>query len=103
MLKRIGTVCLGLMLSALLVGVGCHKSAGPKGEKDGADGTKPVYASKGDEGTIAGKVSLDGTPATPKKIDMSKDPNCASAGGDAVMDDIAVADGKLANVFVYVK
>lgn len=91
-----------LTLATVLVAVGCH-GKGKKGEEDKSDGgaTKSQYASKGDEGTITGKVSFDGTAAAPKKIDMSKDANCG--GGDAMMDDIVIADGKLANVFVYVK
>src|SRR4030095_926552 len=64
---------------------------------------KPQYASKGDEGTITGKVVFDGAAPAPKKIDMSQDANCASSAGDKNADDLVVADGKLANVFVYLK
>jgi plastocyanin len=103
MLKRIGIVFMMLILATVLVAVGC------KGKKKAADedtkdaGAKPVYASKGDEGTITGKIVYEGTPPAPKKIDMSQDANCASAAGDKSADDLIVADGKLANVFVYVK
>lgn len=102
MLKRMGTVCLMVTLGTILLAVGCGKSKS-KNESKGDDGAKPAYASKGDEGTITGKVAFDGAPPASKKIDMSQDANCAAAAGDKTMDDVQVADGKLANVFVYVK
>src|SRR5437773_10690885 len=104
MLKRIGLVCMMLILATVLVAVGC-KGKGKKAADDESkdSGAKPQYASKGDEGAITGKISYDGAVPAPKKIDMSQDANCASAAGDKTADDLVVADGKLANVFVYVK
>lgn len=103
MLKKIGTVCVMLTLATLLVAVGC-KSKDKKSAEDKTDGAaKPQYASKGDEGTISGKVIYDGAMPVLKKIDMSQDANCAAAAGDKTADDLLVADGKLANVFVYLK
>jgi plastocyanin len=102
MLKKIGTVCALLTLATVLVAVGCKgRDRKPAEDKDGA--AKPQYASKGDEGTITGKVSYDGPAPGLKKIDMSQDANCAAAAGDKTADDLLVADGKLANVFVYLK
>ena len=34
---------------------------------------------------------------------MGQDPSCAAAAGDKTTDDVVVTDGKLANVFVYLK
>ncbi|MEK6324445.1 MAG: carboxypeptidase regulatory-like domain-containing protein [Acidobacteriota bacterium] len=103
MIKTIGTACMMLILATVLVSVGC-KGKKKAADDDKTDGTaKPQYASKGDEGTITGKIAYDGAPSTPKKIDMSQDGNCAAAPGDKSADDLLVADGKLANVFVYVK
>src|SRR6266487_731955 len=102
MLKKIGTVCTLLTLATVLIAVGCGK--GSKNKNESADGAaKPQYASKGDEGTITGKVSYDGAVPELKKIDMNQDANCVSAAGDKTADDLLVADGKLANVFVYLK
>src|SRR2546422_9809963 len=101
MLKRIGTVCVALTIATLMLAVGCGK--GNKNKSEPTDGGKTAYVSKGDEGTITGKVSFDGAPPAAKKIDMSQDANCAAAAGDKMTDDVQVADGKLANVFVYVK
>jgi hypothetical protein len=93
-----------LALGAVLIIVGCGRKRPAEKEEKGPGGeAKPQYASKGDEGTITGKVSFDGTPPPPKKIDMSQDANCASAPGEKTTDDLVVTDGKLANVFVYIK
>jgi hypothetical protein len=105
MLKKIGIVCTVVALAVALIAVGCggRKTANKNGDgkEDGA--AKPKYASKSDEGTITGKVSFEGVAPAAKKIDMSQDANCAASPGDKSADDLLVADGKLANVFVYVK
>jgi plastocyanin len=49
---------------------------------------------------ISGTVKFDGPVPKAAKIDMSQDPNCA---GSNTAENVVVADGKLANVFVYVK
>jgi hypothetical protein len=104
MMKKIGTVCMMLTLATVLIAVGCKGKGSKVKEEDKGDGTaKPAYASKGDEGTITGKISYDGAVPAPKKIDMSQDANCAAAAGDKNADDLLVTDGKLANVFVYLK
>jgi hypothetical protein len=102
MLKRIGTVCVMLTLATLVIVVGCGGRKNKNIEDKGSE-TKAAYKSNGDEGTIAGKVSFDGAPPAAKKIDMSQDANCASAPGEKTTDDVVVTDGKLANVFVYLK
>jgi plastocyanin len=51
-------------------------------------------------GSISGTVKFDGAAPKAAKIDMSQDPNCS---GSNTAENIVVADGKLANVFVYVK
>lgn len=99
MLKKIGWFYVTLALVAFLI-VGCKKEeATSEPESSG----KAKYASTGDEGTVAGVIKFDGTAPEPKKIDMSQDPNCVSTPGDKLTDDVVVTDGKLANVFVYVK
>ncbi|MGH9883538.1 MAG: carboxypeptidase regulatory-like domain-containing protein [Pyrinomonadaceae bacterium] len=58
---------------------------------------------KGDEGTITGVVAYNGTPPAPKKIDTSADPVCGQKDPNLQTEDTVVKDGKLANVFVYIK
>lgn len=103
MIKKIGIVCLMLTLATVLIIVGCGKKKPTQSGDDKNDGAKPAYASKGDEGTITGKISFDGAAPELKKIDMSQDAFCAGSSGDKSADDLLVADGKLANVFVYLK
>ena len=101
MLRKTGIVCVMLILATILIAVGC--GTGTKNKNKGDENTKTPYASKGDEGTITGKTSYDGAVPELKKIDMSQDPNCAGSSGDKTADDLLVTDGKLANVFVYLK
>src|SRR5437762_7758713 len=50
--------------------------------------------------TVSGTVKFEGAAPKPAKIDMSQDPNCK---GSNAAETVVAADGKLANVFVYVK
>jgi plastocyanin len=50
--------------------------------------------------SVSGTVKFDGAAPKAAKIDMSQDANCQ---GSNTAENVVVADGKLANVFVYVK
>jgi plastocyanin len=65
--------------------------------------TKKPYRPDGSEGYVTGTVSLTGTPARPKKIDMSADPVCAQSNRYPFTEGIVVKGGRLANVLIYVK
>jgi plastocyanin len=54
-------------------------------------------------GTVSGTVRFVGRPPPRVKIDMSEDPACAISGGDNFTEQYLLKDGKLANVFVYLK
>ena len=95
---------LTTIFSLLAFASSCSKPAEDSGSTN--DGAKPAgkaYTAKGDEGTVSGAISFTGTPPAPKKIDSSADPACGTANPNLVTEDTAVADGKLANVFVYIK
>jgi hypothetical protein len=62
----------------------------------------PLYKSTGNEGGIIGTVVFDGAPPAPAMISMKSDPVCAK-GGEVPSEEVMVANGKLQNVFVYVK
>ena len=103
MLKKYGLMFLMLVMAASLM-VGC----GGKDDEDDENGDddKPAlvkFVPKGDEGNVAGVIKFDGEIPALGKIDMSQDPNCASAAGDKTVDDVVVEAGKLANAFVYLK
>ncbi|HKP13923.1 MAG TPA: hypothetical protein VJZ91_17505 [Blastocatellia bacterium] len=76
------------------------------GAKDaGQDARKkdrPVYVSKGDEGAITGKVVFTGAPPELEPLNMTSDAACA-ASGDTRPEVVVVNNGRLKNVFVYVK
>jgi plastocyanin len=53
-------------------------------------------------GTITGTIHFKGAPPARINIDMSMDPACALAG-DNLTEQYLVTNGKLANVYVYIK
>lgn len=52
---------------------------------------------------VKGTVTLSGKPSAEKPIDMSSNADCKKLNPKATTDDAQVKDGKVANVFVYVK
>lgn len=90
-----------LALSLAALGSAC----GPKTPEGGNNA--PTTAGKPfphkNEGSIKGVVSFAGTAPEPKKIDTSADAACAAKNPNLVTEDNVVKDGKLANVFVYIK
>ena len=99
---------LGLLGAAAILcfSAACNKGGenNPSGDSGGTPSSGTAYQNTGDEGTVSGKINFTGTAPAPKKIDMSNDAFCASKHtGGATSDDVIVADGKLDNVFVYIK
>ena len=103
MLSKHARLWLGLIAALSLVSLA--SSCSPKTEEPTSDGPTAgsAYSSKGDEGTITGKISYTGTPPAPVKIDTSADANCAKASPSLMSEEWAVKDGKVANTFVYIK
>lgn len=91
---------LSIALSLLVLGSACSKDTGT-----GPNTNTPAGGEKytGATGTIAGVIAYEGTPPAPKKIDTSADPVCGQKSPNLSTDDTIVNDGKLANVFVYIK
>jgi hypothetical protein len=52
---------------------------------------------------VTGVVAFTGTPPAPKKIDTSADPVCAKESPNLTTEDAVIKDGKVGNVFVYIK
>ncbi|MCI0489067.1 MAG: carboxypeptidase regulatory-like domain-containing protein [Blastocatellia bacterium] len=101
MLKRLSAISLMFVLTAFLI-VGCNGG----GEKNGepANSGKKEYAPTGDEGTITGTIAFEGTAPARKTIPMGlNDANCATIPGEKLTENVIVKDGKLANVFVFIK
>lgn len=54
-------------------------------------------------GMVSGTIRFAGKTPERVKIDMSMDPVCSMMGGDNYSEQYVVKDGKLANVYVYIK
>jgi plastocyanin len=86
------------ILPGLALMAGCGKK-----EAEQQPATPAAAATPIDPATVAtliGTVKFDGPAPRAVKIDMTQDPNCS---GSNTAENVVVADGKLANVFVYVK
>ena len=102
--KKIWAAMFVLCLLGLLAG--CSKKENTNEEQ----GTSPssemkpsAMATPIDPATaasVSGTVNFDGPAPKAQKIDMSQDPACK---GTNTAETLVVDDGKLANVFVYVK
>ena len=98
-----------LLLGCLLLPVaGCKKE--PERSAEGTGGasqaaTPPVGVpvDSSTAGTVAGTVTLQGKPPARLQIDMSQDPVCSMTGGQNLAEQYVVHEGKLANVYMYVK
>jgi len=61
------------------------------------------YKSSGNEGSITGSIAFTGDAPAPKQISMDADAACAQSNPNPQTEDVVIKDGKLANVFVYIK
>jgi plastocyanin len=104
MFSKRARLWLGFIAISSLLSV-ASSCGGPKtdegGTANGPEGKK--YASKGDEGTVSGKVSYTGVAPEAKKIDTSADAACTAKSPNLMTEEWVVKDGKLANTYVYIK
>jgi plastocyanin len=112
-MKRMsGWLMAGVLAGSALVGmVGCKPSDAVrqghligKGSKE--EPAVPASAAALDPatlGSVSGTIRFSGKPPERVKIDMSMDPVCSITGGENYSEQFVVHDGKLANVYVYVK
>jgi plastocyanin len=105
-------ICSWLMMAILAVVVagvaGCRSSDEAKHANDTNAVEKPATSSPAAPldpstlGTVSGTIHLSGKPPA-VKIDMSMDPVCSMMGGDNFAEQYIVHNGKLANVYLYIK
>jgi plastocyanin len=86
---------------------GCNQNTAPPNHQNGSASTT-VSSEKlidpATTGSISGTISFAGTPPPRQPIDMDMDPACAlSVKGQNLAEAVIVNDGKLENVFIYVK
>ncbi|MDQ4079801.1 MAG: carboxypeptidase regulatory-like domain-containing protein [Gemmatimonadota bacterium] len=97
-------VALGIVLALTAFGCGGDNGGDQAADQPaaGQEGAGAVAPAGG--GTITGTVSFTGTPPANPTIDMSEEPACAQKHAGGARDpQVVVTDGKLANVFVFVK
>jgi len=92
---------LSIALSLLALASACNKSQDTNTPDTSTNAGAKTYS--GPVGTVTGVVAYNGTPPAPKKIDTSADPVCGQKNPNLSTEDSVVKDGKLANVFVYIK
>jgi len=94
---------LGLLTGlGLLAGCRSRSSTGPS--ETAESGVKPlVYLDPATLGDVSGVVKLAGEVPAPARIDTAVDPACELAGVETFTEQYVVKDGRLANVYVYVK
>ena len=92
---------LTIALSLLVVASAC----GPKTDTTTTENTTagPSKPYSGDVGSISGSIAYNGAAPAAKKIDTSADPVCGQRNPNLATEDTVVANGKLANAFVYIK
>jgi len=98
--KRIHPLPL-LLSGLLLVGAGCK--SGPATYEQTVVAQRYAQIDPATAGTIEGTVALTGKPPARIEIDMAQDPACAMSATKNMTEGIVSQDGKLANVYVYVK
>lgn len=88
-----------IAVSLLALAVAGNVACGGKKEEAVPAATGPTWKATGNEGNVTGAIAFNGAAPAPRKLDTSNDGAC----GEALTNDVLVADGKLQNVFVYVK
>ena len=101
--KTCMTISVLLVLAGILSLAGCSKKEPAEEQPAASSPAATTPAAPIDPATaaaVAGRVKFEGVAPKPAKIDMSQDPNCK---GSNTSENVVVAEGDLANVFVYVK
>ncbi len=101
-------LCLLAVVSLLALSVACSRGNDDDiAEEDGTESTGgpkgTPYQTSGNEGTVTGKVAFNGAAPATQPIDMNADAACASKNPNAIAETALVKDGKLQNVFIYIK
>jgi plastocyanin len=106
MKQTFGWLMTGIVVSGMLgVLAGCKSTAPTQNSQETATTSTQPAASLDPAtlGAVSGTVHFSGKAPERIRIDMSQDPVCSMTGGDNFAEQYVVHDGKLANVYVYVK
>jgi plastocyanin len=97
---------VALGIAVVLTALGCKDEGGgsEQAANQPAAGQEGGAVAPAGGGTITGTVTFTGTPPANPPIDMSEEQQCAQKHAGGPRDpQVVVTDGKLANVFVFVK
>lgn len=96
---------VSLVLSVGLAACGGGSQPAPSSTTPATESAKPATVDPATAATVAGKVSLEGTPPANAPIQMKADPACvkANAGHSPTQETFISEGGGLGNVFVYVQ
>ncbi|MDQ2924524.1 MAG: carboxypeptidase regulatory-like domain-containing protein [Acidobacteriota bacterium] len=102
MTKR--NISTAIFLATALTLCGCKTDSVVK-KSDVADygAAASAHAPNPDAGKVSGTIRINGKPPARVKIDMSMDPACAMTAAENDAEQYMVSNGKLANVYVYIK
>src|SRR5215472_1254326 len=96
-------VLAGGVLGSLTAITGCKSNEVKQSTEGNATPAAPAPLDPATLGTVSGTIRFQGKAPAPVKIDMSMDPVCSMRAADNFAEQYAVNDGKLANVYVYIK
>lgn len=106
-MTRCNRVFTLMTLSLIAIAAGCGGGGGDEAAPAGGEAAPSAGYFKVDPAkaaTITGKINLEGDPPKVRPINMSAELDCKELHTGAVMPEVVVAkDGKLQNVFVWVK
>ena len=98
---------LFVAVSLLSLVLACGKNDDDELAEDEEETTEETasvkYEPKGNEGKITGNINFAGTPPEARAVDMNADPACAARNPNATAEDVVFKNGKLQNVFIYIK
>jgi plastocyanin len=98
--RRIGAF-FSVALIALVSLAGCSKPQPASEQPSSTPKAATINVDAATAGAIKGVVSYTGMPQKMKPLDMTADPGCPT--GPQPSEVVTLKDGKLANVFIYVK
>jgi plastocyanin len=104
-LSRLLALMLAVAMLSFMLACGGSDDDDDVAEDEGAatETAGTPYKSSGNEGSITGAINFTGEAPAPKPISMDADAACAQTNPNPQTEDVIVKDGKLANVFVYIK
>lgn len=111
MKQRLSWLATGIAMGSMAIGLtGCKpKPSAQTSSETAQTNTSPATAQPAVPldpatlGTVSGTVKFAGKAPERIRIDMSQDPVCSMLGGDNFAEQYVVHDGKLANVYIYIK